>query len=108
MKGLIQGRTFQSDRAGTHPNSRSNAPAEKNSVASGFKQPLMVQGQICQDSHSALWSRINSVLDVILQKEAVIVQQPMRPLKICSLLDFPLPYSRKTLGKKLKPWYKRH
>lgn len=57
MKGLIQGHTFQTDKAGTHPNSRSNAPAEKNTV-------------LHLDSSSHLWSRGKSAKILSLVEES--------------------------------------
>lgn len=65
-------------------------------VWSGFRQQVLVQRQICRDSQP-YW--------VSLRKGAVVVWQPIEPLKTCSPLHVPLLYSRKILGK-LKPWYK--
>ena len=55
---------------------------------------------------SSLLSRMNSVLGVTLTKEARSSVATSGPLEACSLLDFPLPYSRKILERTLKPWYR--
>lgn len=51
---------------------------------------------------------LGRMLDVTLRKKAGVFLQPVGPLNTCTLPDFPLPYSRRILGKILKPRCKWH